>query len=128
MRYRALFEPASRHDAEKYLQRLRKREKEFTLTLDVSTHVVGPCQRCLNDADIEVDVRGVDYVRHGGSETEDEGEGYVEAHQLDVASWVRDLIADGLPQKLLCREDCRGLCPRCGADLNADPDHRHEEA
>ena len=38
------------------------------------------------------------------------------------------LIAEALPVKLLCRDDCRGLCPVCGADLNADPDHRHEEA
>jgi uncharacterized protein len=75
-----------------------------------------------------VDVHGVEYVRHGESETGDEDEGYVEAHQLDVASWVRDLVADALPQKLLCREDCRGLCTVCGADLNAHPDHRHEEA
>ena len=101
----------------------------LTLTLDVHTDVLGPCQRCLTDADIEVDARGVEYVQHGASETgEEDEEAYVEAHQLDLERWTRDLIADALPQKLLCRDDCRGLCPVCGADLNADPDHRHEEA
>ena len=39
---------------------------------------------------------------------------------------MRDLIAEELPPKLLCRDDCRGLCAVCGADLNADPEHRHE--
>jgi uncharacterized protein len=102
--------------------------ENLTLTLDLHTHVVGPCQRCLNDADIEVDARGVEYARHGESETDEEGDGYVAAHQLDLETWVRDLIADALPQKLLCREDCRGLCPVCGVDLNADPEHRHAEA
>ena len=52
---------------------------------------------------------------------DDEDEPYVVAHQVDLERWVRDLIAEALPQKLLCRDDCRGLCPVCGADLNADP-------
>jgi len=100
----------------------------LTLTLDVRTEVLGPCQRCLNDADVAVDARGIEYVRHGESEVGEEDEGYVATHQLDLERWVRDLIADALPQKLLCRADCRGLCPVCGADLNADPEHHHEEA
>ena len=103
----------------------------LTLTLEVPTAVLGPCQRCLDDADIEVEARGIEYVRHGESgatgEDEDE-EAYVVAHQVDLERWVRDLIAEAMPVKLLCREECRGLCAVCGADLNADPDHRHEEA
>lgn len=103
----------------------------LTLTLEVPTAVLGPCQRCLDDAEIEVEARGIEYVRHGESgatgEDEDE-EAYVVAHQVDLERWVRDLIAEALPVKLLCREECRGLCAVCGADLNADPDHRHEEA
>jgi DUF177 domain-containing protein len=105
----------------------------LTLTLLVDTHVLGPCQRCLADADIVVGAEGIEYVRHGESSAEvvpdeDDVDAYVVAHQLDLERWVRDLVADALPQKLLCRDDCRGLCPLCGADLNADPDHRHEEA
>ena len=103
----------------------------LTLTLELRTHVLGPCQRCLADADLTVDARGIEYVRHGESgatgEDEDE-EAYVVAHQVDLERWVRDLIAEELPVKFLCAEDCRGLCPVCGADLNADPGHAHEEA
>ena len=103
----------------------------LTLTLDVDTFVRGSCQRCLADADVAVQARGVEYVRHGDSgatgEDEDE-EAYVVAHQIDLERWVRDLIAEALPVKILCRDECRGLCPVCGADLNADPEHRHEEA
>jgi uncharacterized protein len=100
----------------------------LTLSLAVDTRVLGPCHRCLADADIDVEARGVDYVRHGDSETDDEDDAYAVAHQVDVERWARDLIGEALPQKLLCRDDCRGLCPVCGADLNADPDHGHEEA
>jgi|GEM_PF-615624 len=105
--------------------------ESLTLTLDVDTHVAGPCQRCLADADLGVETGGIEYVRHGESGATGEGddeEAYVVSHQVDVERWARDLIADALPQKLLCRDDCRGLCPVCGADLNAEPDHTHEEA
>jgi uncharacterized protein len=100
----------------------------LTLTLDLDTGIAGPCQRCLVDADLPVIARGIEYVRHGESEGDEEDDGYVVAHQVDLERWVRDLIAGGLPSKLLCREECRGLCPVCGADLNADPGHAHEEA
>ena len=41
--------------------------------------------------------------------------------ELDVAAWARDAVAEVLPMSVLCREECAGLCARCGADLNAGP-------
>ena len=38
----------------------------------------------------------------------------------------RDALALALPEQILCRPDCAGLCPVCGKDLNRDP-HEHEE-
>jgi uncharacterized protein len=40
------------------------------------------------------------------------------AINLDVSQEIRDTVILGLPSKILCREDCRGICPRCGANLN----------
>lgn len=40
------------------------------------------------------------------------------ALELDISQEIRDLVMLGLPTKILCREDCKGLCPQCGADLN----------
>ena len=100
-----------------------------TLRAELETAVIGPCQRCLGDADVIVQARGVDYVRHGDSEgNEEDEEGYVTSSIVDVGRWARDLIAEELPPKLLCRDDCRGLCAVCGADFNAHPEHRHDEA
>ena len=45
---------------------------------------------------------------------------------LDVHGWARDAIALALPEQILCRPDCKGLCPVCGKDLNLEP-HEHEE-
>jgi uncharacterized protein len=98
----------------------------LTLTAAFETDVSGPCQRCLGEATVHVAPRGLDYVRHGDSEGGDDEEGYADNFRLDVERWARDLIADDLPQQMLCREDCRGLCPVCGADLNADLQHSHE--
>ena len=46
---------------------------------------------------------------------------------LDLHAWARDALVLALPAQLLCEEDCLGLCPVCGADLNAaGPEHAHE--
>jgi uncharacterized protein len=42
-------------------------------------------------------------------------------HELDLREAVRQLMLLELPMQSLCEEACRGLCPRCGANLNADP-------
>ena len=103
----------------------------LTLTANLESELDGPCQRCLEPARVAASASGLDFVRHGDSETgeeEDEQEGYAAHFFVDVERWARDLLADALPPQLLCREDCAGLCPVCGADLNADPGHAHEGA
>ncbi|WP_288439757.1 DUF177 domain-containing protein [uncultured Bifidobacterium sp.] len=44
----------------------------------------------------------------------------------DMESPLRDTLVEALPLQPLCREDCLGLCPQCGVDLNEDPDHHHD--
>lgn len=84
-----------------------------------STRLHGPCARCLQDVDLALEVSGAEYVAHGESQGVEEGEeAYVRGYQLQVDRWACDLLADALPGRLLCREDCRGLCPVCGVNLN----------
>ena len=45
---------------------------------------------------------------------------------LDLDQLVTSDILLELPIKALCREDCKGLCPQCGLDLNESPEHVHE--
>ena len=81
--------------------------------------------RCLEDADesFSIDVRDVDQPG-GGDDLESP---YVKGDELDVRSWARDALALALPAQIVCRDDCRGLCPVCGENLNeAAPDHEHE--
>ncbi|MGH7452866.1 MAG: YceD family protein [bacterium] len=44
-----------------------------------------------------------------------------DAKELDITDDIRDTLALSLPMKLLCSEDCRGLCAGCGANLNEEP-------
>ncbi|HTZ86945.1 MAG TPA: DUF177 domain-containing protein [Solirubrobacteraceae bacterium] len=97
----------------------------YALRLRFGAGLTGPCMRCLKEArpTIEVDAREVD--RPGEGDELDSP--YVHEETLDLAAWAHDAFALAAPSKVLCREDCAGLCPVCAADLNeAGPDHRHE--
>jgi uncharacterized protein len=99
----------------------------YALRLRFAARLSGPCMRCLKDASppIDVDAREVD--RPGGGE--ELSSPYVSDETLDLAAWAHDAFALALPGKVLCREDCPGLCPVCAADLGeAGPEHRHERA
>jgi hypothetical protein len=41
----------------------------------------------------------------------------------DVEAWARDALVFALPQKILCRPECAGLCPRCGERLEQGVEH-----
>jgi uncharacterized protein len=97
----------------------------YSLRLRLATPLEGPCMRCLEDAGqlLTVDAREVD--QPGGGE--ELSSPYLEEEQLDLRAWTRDALALALPTQIVCREDCLGLCPVCGENLNqAGPDHVHE--
>jgi uncharacterized protein len=99
--------------------------RRLTLRATAVAILSGPCQRCLGDALLEVPIACVDYVA-GSDSVVDDGEPYVRGFVLDLERWVRDAIAEALPAQILCRDDCRGLCAVCGADLNDEADdHSH---
>jgi uncharacterized protein len=95
----------------------------FRLRLTARLH--GPCYRCLDDAafDQRIDVR--EYQAEDPQGDDELESVYVENGRLDLSAWGRDSVVLALPDKILCREDCAGLCPVCGKNLNREP-HGHE--
>jgi uncharacterized protein len=84
----------------------------------------GPCMRCLEPAEMPIEVDAREISQPGGGEDLDSP--YVEQGILAITSWARDALVLALPASLLCRPDCAGLCPACGVDLNAaGPEHTH---
>ena len=89
------------------------------------------CGRCLEryavPLDHELDLFFLPRSAEPAEEQEDEVElsdrevvvGYYEGDRLDLGEVVREQLFLSLPLKRLCREDCRGLCPTCGKNLNA---------
>jgi uncharacterized protein len=102
----------------------------YALRLMLSAALAGPCMRCLKDAapQVEVQAREVDVPDEG----EELDSPYVHGEVVDVSVWARDAFALAAPAKVLCQEDCRGLCPECAADLNeaerAGVQHSHTRA
>lgn len=100
----------------------------YALRLRFDALVEGPCMRCVGPAapTIAVDAREVEQP----GEAEDLHSPYLEHSVLDLAAWARDALALAMPVQIVCADDCRGLCPECGANLNeVDPEqHRHEAA
>jgi DUF177 domain-containing protein len=120
---------------ERYLPVPQSVPAELTITratsgsvfgLRFATRIHGPCYRCLGDAVVEARIDAREYQATSPGEDEDLRSQYVVDDMLDLTAWARDAIALALPDQILCRPECAGLCPVCGANLNAEP-HEHAE-
>jgi uncharacterized protein len=98
----------------------------YAMRLSFVARLTGPCVRCLEDAEMRVEVDARE-VHQAGAADEELLSPYVTDDELDVRSWAHDALALAMPPQFLCRPECAGLCPVCGASLNdADPaEHEH---
>ena len=94
--------------------------------LRFTTRLHGPCYRCLEDAVLELPISGREYQATNPGESDELRTPYVVDDNLDLTGWARDAVALALPDKILCRPECAGLCPVCGKNLNTEP-HTHDE-
>jgi uncharacterized protein len=97
----------------------------WALRLRFSARVDGPCMRCLELATPKFDVDSYE-VHQPGAGVDLISPYLVDDGDLDLQGWARDALALALPTQIFCRRACAGLCVRCGANLNEDPDHAHE--
>jgi uncharacterized protein len=95
----------------------------FDLRFAVRLH--GPCVRCLADAVVEEQLSLREY-QATSPDSDELTTPYLADDRLDLSAWARDSLILALPDKILCRLDCAGLCPVCGKDLNREP-HVHGE-
>jgi uncharacterized protein len=93
--------------------------------LHLRVRLYGPCHRCLEDAVLERELELREYQAESPGEAEELTIPFLADGRLDLSAWARDALALSLPEKILCREDCVGLCPVCGRDLNREP-HEHD--
>lgn len=89
-------------------------------------HVKGTCDRCLEDAEFDVSAEVDEYYlfeepEHVEGEDDDVEFSLVsEDHTIDLSDAFLSALVMETPFVVLCREDCKGLCPVCGANLNEE--------
>ena len=100
---------------------------EIRVSGHLKVTMVGPCDRCLEDAEHVIDVDFTLFYRPDasgefGSDTGiDEGEveiGFYEGEALELEEVLREQVMLALPMQMLCRPDCKGICPVCGQNRN----------
>ena len=98
-------------------------------TGEVTYQMVGECSRCLESVSGQGVVEFSQLYLWDEPEVLDEDPLPLVAQGfIDVSGEIRDAIGLDLPLAPVCREDCPGLCSRCGVRLaEAGPNHRHQE-
>ena len=108
--------------------RVARKGGNVRLTGALRSRISVPCARCLTATNVEVDeLFDLSYVpateQGGMSEDHELGEddlqvAFYQGDEIDLDDVVRERLELALPMALYCKEDCRGLCPDCGANLN----------
>ncbi len=89
----------------------------------ITTRIHGVCDRCATDfdQDVEIPVDVVLVEELSNEDSEDEWVFPLEADTADLEEIARTVFVLNLDSKLLCKPDCKGLCCRCGKNLNDGP-------
>lgn len=108
--------------------RASRKDGEVRVRGSLQTSVELSCDRCLGPVPVPVNVDFVaNFARPGdptaeASELQDEDLEFsvYDGDSVDLDEIVREQILLALPARQLCRDDCRGLCPACGKNLNTE--------
>ncbi|MCT1459652.1 DUF177 domain-containing protein [Aestuariimicrobium sp. p3-SID1156] len=84
----------------------------------------GECARCLVGIEDEMSLDLQELYFYSDKDAEEDAY-FVVDERIDLEPVIRDAVVLDLPFTPLCREDCAGLCPTCGTNLNDDPEHDH---
>ena len=93
----------------------------YKITGDGYIRLSIPCDRCLKDTDYRVEYRidSVFDMNDDAGEEAREEQDYIDGYNLDADQLSFGEILINMPAKVLCKDNCKGLCPVCGADRNS---------
>lgn len=99
--------------------------KELYINSDVKMTVVDRCSRCLEEVEIPLDFNIQGFIVQENNYTEDEYEEFdafivKDYENVDLLEIIAQNLEFNMPHKVLCGEDCKGLCTGCGANLNKE--------
>ena len=104
-------------DPIEYEMDIYKVDRDLEVDVEVRYTLDQRCDRCLQPARREI--RSESHVVVTANVTEED--------EFPLEELVFSQVITSVPTKILCKDDCKGLCPVCGVDLNKHPDHEHEQ-
>ena len=116
--------------------RLSRTGRSILARARLSTAIEPTCSRCLKAVVAPIDVEieevampsiDIDTGQPVHPDVEPDALRLNDHHELDLGEPVREAISLAEPIALLCRPNCRGLCPTCGIDLNSAGRHAHND-
>ncbi len=105
--------PDIRLESGKFLGEIVLEDKVF-VTGEIRVKAVGECSRCLSLAQEEICIE----VDEAFSERPIDDEYRFKSGRVDLTEMIRDKLLSNQPSVILCQEECKGLCPKCGCNLN----------
>jgi len=96
-------------------------EQIFRFKIGIKTKACYKCDRCLDDFNFNFEEKAEQIYQLGHSELDEDSEIIIlpeNTIEIDITPAILDILLINRPLKLLCREDCKGLCVNCGVNLN----------
>lgn len=97
-------------------------KNKITISGEVDLSINIPCDRCLEDVKTNIDFsfeKSIDMSEADSDGVkESEEQDYIDGYNLDVETLVYSELLMNIPSKTLCKETCKGLCVKCGANQN----------
>lgn len=95
-----------------------RRGGALELSMEVTVRCQSVCDRCGLPVSRLLHAPFSAFISEHAGDLDSEDTVFMDGHELDLEPLAVSAAVLEYPAKLLCREDCRGLCHRCGADLN----------
>ncbi len=114
-----VYEIISKGPVSLHIRNIGGRKLLLTGNMKATLHI--PCARCLEPVaypfDLDVDEE-LDMSRQEERAGDPDEQPYIDGYNLDVDQLLSNELLLNLPMKVLCKEDCKGICNRCGTNLN----------
>ncbi len=100
---------------------VKNKFRGIELDAKITTSCTALCDRCLAPVEFELSTSLYGFIDDGETASEDELISLKADRFIELDDAVFETLILAYPQKILCMEDCKGLCPQCGANLNNAP-------